>query len=111
MIERLFREVYTFYPLGTLRETLEELKIASDGYLLSGATKFYNHGFNFLPEQEVAPSRSIPFLLPYIQPQNVWWKYCPKLSEYIARCSYQLRQGDFQLTLPSIHQAYQSMGH
>ena len=88
-------EVYTFIHWERYRETLEELKIASDGYLLSGATKFYNHGFNFLPEQEVSPSRSIPFAA-YIQSQNVWWKYYPKLSEYIARCSYLLRQGDFK---------------
>jgi len=53
-------EVYTFIHWERYRETLEELKIASDGYLLSGGTKFYNSGFNFLPEQEVAPSRSIP---------------------------------------------------
>ena len=88
-------EVYTFIHWERYRETLEELKIASDGYLLAGATKFYNHGFNFLPEQEVSPSRSIPFAA-YIQPQNVWWKYYPKLSEYIARSSYLLRQGDFK---------------
>ncbi|MEI7829415.1 MAG: glycosyl hydrolase [Prolixibacteraceae bacterium] len=88
-------EVYTFIHWERYRETLEELKIASDGYLLAGATKFYNHGFNFLPEQEVAHSRSIPFAA-YIQPQNVWWKYYPNLAEYIARCSYLLRQGDFQ---------------
>ncbi|HWR99004.1 MAG TPA: glycosyl hydrolase, partial [Prolixibacteraceae bacterium] len=88
-------EVYTFIHWERYRETLEELKIASDGYLLSGATKFYNHGYNFLPEQETAPSRSIPFAA-YIQHQNVWWKYYPNLAEYIARCSYLLRQGDFQ---------------
>ena len=88
-------EAYTFIHWERYRETLEELKIASDGYLLSGATKFYNHGFNCLPEQEVAPTRSIPFAA-YIQPQNVWWKYYPKLAEYIARCSYLLRQGDFK---------------
>ena len=88
-------EAYTFIHWERYRETLEELKIASDGYLLSGATKFYNHGFNFLPEQEVSPSRSIPFAA-YIQPRNVWWKYYPKLAEYIARSSYLLRQGDFK---------------
>ena len=88
-------EVYTFIHWERYRETLEELKIASDGYLLSGATKFYNHGFNFLPEQKVSPSRSIPFAA-YIQPRNVWWKYYPKLAEYIARSSYLLRQGDFK---------------
>ena len=88
-------EVYTFIHWERYRTTLEELKIASDGFLLAGSTKFYNCGFNFLPEQEVSPSRSIPFAA-YIQPQNVWWKYYPKLSEYIARCSWLLRQGDFQ---------------
>ncbi|MEI6276027.1 MAG: glycosyl hydrolase [Prolixibacteraceae bacterium] len=88
-------EVYTFIHWERYRETLEELKTASDGYLLAGATKFYNHGFNCLPEQEVSPSRSIPFAA-YIQPQNVWWKYYPNLAEYIARCSYLLRQGDFK---------------
>ncbi len=88
-------EAYTYIHWERYRETLEELKIASDGYLLSGATKLYNHGFNCLPEQEVSPSRSIPFAA-YIQQQNVWWKYYPKLSEYIARSSYLLRQGDFK---------------
>ncbi len=87
-------EVYTFIHWERYRESLEELKIASDGYLLSGATKFYNHGFNFSPEKNVSPTRSLPFAA-YIQPQNVWWKYYPKLAEYIARSSYLLRQGDF----------------
>lgn len=87
-------EVYTFIHWERYRETLEELKIASDGYLLAGATKFYNHGFNFSPEKQVSPTRSLPFAA-YIQPQNVWWKYYPNLAEYIARCSYLLRQGDF----------------
>ena len=87
-------EVYTFIHWERYRETLEELKIASDGYLLAGATKFYNHGFNFSPERNVSPTRSLPFAA-YIQPQNVWWKYYPKLAEYIARCSYLLRKGDF----------------
>jgi len=87
-------EVYTFIHWERYRETLEELKIASDGYLMAGATKFYNHGFNFSPEKIVSPTRSLPFAA-YIQPQNVWWKYYPKLAEYIARSAYLLRQGDF----------------
>ncbi len=87
-------EVYTFIHWERYRATLEELKIASDGYLLAGATKFYNHGFTFSPERIVSPSRSIGFAA-YIHPQNVWWNYYPKLAEYVARCSYLLRQGDF----------------
>ncbi len=87
-------EVYTFIHWERYRATLEEMKIASDGYLLKGTTKFYNHGFSFSPERDVSPSRSIGFAS-YTQPQNVWWKYYPKLAEYIARCSYLLRQGEF----------------
>jgi len=87
-------EVYTFIHWERYRETLEELKIASDGYLLEGATKFYNHGFNFSPEHIVTPTRSLPFAA-YIQPENVWWNYYPQLSQYIARSSYLLRQGEY----------------
>ncbi len=87
-------EVYTFIHWERYRETLEELKIASDGYLLEGATKFYNHGFNFSPEHIVSPTRSLPFAA-YIQPENVWWNYYPQLAQYIARSSYLLRQGDY----------------
>lgn len=87
-------EVYTFIHWERYRETLEELKIASDGYLLEGATKFYNHGFNFSPEHMVTPTRSLPFAA-YIQPENIWWNYYPQLAQYIARSSYLLRQGDY----------------
>jgi hypothetical protein len=87
-------EAYTFIHWERYRATLEEMKIASDGYLLHDATKFYNHGFSFSPEPDVSPSRSIGFAS-FTQPQNVWWKYYPKLAGYIARCSYLLRQGHF----------------
>lgn len=87
-------EVYTFLHWERYRGTLQELKIASDIFLKNGATKFYNHGFTFSPEREVAPSRSTGWAA-YIHPNNVWWKYYPKLAEYIARSSYLLRQGDF----------------
>jgi len=87
-------EAYTFMHWRRYRATLEELKIASDGYLRSGATKFYNHGYCFSPEREVAPTRTIGFAA-VIYHHNVWWKYYPLLADYVARCSYLLRQGDF----------------
>ena len=87
-------EAFTFLHWERYRATLEEIKIAADGFLRSGATKFYNHGFSFLPERDLAPSRRMPWA-PQINPTNVWWKYYPKLTEYIARCSYVLRQGSF----------------
>ena len=87
-------EVYTFIHWELYRATLEELKIASDGYLRHGANKFYNHGYCYSPEREPAPSRcmSIDANISHI---NTWWDYYPLLSSYIARCCYLLRQGHF----------------
>ena len=87
-------EAYTYIHWELYRATLEELKIASDGFLRSGANKFYNHGYSYSPERDVTPSRSIPFAA-RITHTNVWWKYYPLLAKYIARCSYLLRQDDF----------------
>jgi hypothetical protein len=87
-------EAYTFIHWERYRATLEELKIASDGFMRAGATKFYNVGYTFSPESEVAPSRALPWAAD-ISPTNVWWDQYPLLAEYIARCSYLLRQGDF----------------
>ena len=87
-------EAYTFIHWERYRATLEELKIASDGYLRCGATKFYNHGYSYSPEHDIAPSRTIPYAA-RISHQNIWWKYYPLLADYIARCSYILRQGTF----------------
>ena len=87
-------EAYTYIHWELYRATLEELKIASDGFFRSGANKFFNHGYSYSPERDPAPSRSIPFAA-HISHTNVWWKYYPLLAEYVARCSYLLRQGDF----------------
>lgn len=87
-------EAYTFLHWERFRGTLEELKIASDIFLKNGATKFYNHGYTFSPEKDIAPTRNTGWAA-YINPNNVWWDHYPKLAEYIARSSYLLRQGDF----------------
>ncbi|RLD75886.1 MAG: hypothetical protein DRJ10_14475, partial [Bacteroidetes bacterium] len=87
-------EVYTFLHHERYRATLEELKIASDGFLRSGANKFYNHGYSASQERDLAPTRRTGWAA-QINPVNVWWQYYPLLSEYIARSSYILRQGHF----------------
>jgi hypothetical protein len=87
-------EAYTFIHWERYRATLEELKISSDGFLRSGANKFYNHGYSYSPERGPSPSRSIPFAARISHP-NIWWKYYPLLADYVARCSYLLRQGEF----------------
>ncbi|MEN8250598.1 MAG: glycosyl hydrolase, partial [Bacteroidota bacterium] len=87
-------EAFTFLHMERYRATLEEIKIATDGYLRSGANKFYYHGYSTSQEGDLAPSRRTPWAI-QANPTNVWWKYYPLLNEYVARCSYVLRQGDF----------------
>ncbi len=87
-------EAYTFLHWEPYRATLEELKIATDNFLRSGANKIYNHGYIFCPERDIAPARTSPSAI-RISHENIWWKYYPLLADYIARCCYMLRQGDF----------------
>jgi hypothetical protein len=87
-------EAHTYQHWDPYRATLEELKIASDIFLRSGANKFYNHGYTGTPERGVAPTRGF-YAAIHISHDNVWWPYYPHLSEYLARCCYLLRQGTF----------------
>ncbi|OHB75039.1 MAG: hypothetical protein A2W31_03970 [Planctomycetes bacterium RBG_16_64_10] len=87
-------EAYTYLHWEPCRATLEELKIASDGFLRAGANKFYNHGFTCSPERDFALSRRFGAEM-VISPPNVWWHYYRLLSDYVARCCYLLQQGDF----------------
>jgi hypothetical protein len=87
-------EAYTFLHWETYRGAMEEVKIAADGFLRSGANKFYNHGYTCSPERDIAPSRRFSAEV-LISHSNVWWKYCRLLSDYVARCSFMLRQGGF----------------
>jgi len=87
-------EAYTYIHWESYRATLEELKIASDVFLRSGANKFYNHGYTCSPERDIAPSRRFESEV-LISHSNVWWKYYRHLSDYLARCCHVLRQGIF----------------
>lgn len=100
-------EAYTYIHWESYRETLEELKIASDDFLRNGANKFYNHGYTCSPERDIAPSRRFQAEV-LISHTNVWWRYYRLLSDYVARCSYLLRQGrtvaDVAVYLPLANQ-------
>jgi hypothetical protein len=85
-------EAYTYLHWEQARDTLEELKIASDIFLRAGANKFYNHGFTGTPEREFVPSRRFRAEM-LVSPVNVWWPYYHLLSDYVARCSALLRCG------------------
>ena len=84
-------EAYTYLHWEPYRATLGELKIASDIYLRAGANRFVNHGFTGIPERGVVPTRGF-YAAIHISPDNIWWPYYHHLSNYIARCSYLLRQ-------------------
>ena len=87
-------EAYTYQHWQPYRATLEELKIASDIFLRSGANKFYNQGITGIPERGLTPTRGFHAGI-HTSPDNVWWPYYPLLSSYIARGCSLLRQGSF----------------
>jgi hypothetical protein len=87
-------EAYTFLHRERYRSTLEEMKIASDAFLRDGVTQFWNHGWLFTPEPEVAPTRDF-FACERIQPWMPWWPHYKHLAAYLARASWLLRQGRF----------------
>ncbi len=85
-------EAYTYLHWELYRATLEELKIASDGFLCAGANHFFNHLYAYSPERQAVPSRTLPWAA-VINHTNLWWKDYHHLADYIGRCCFLLRQG------------------
>jgi hypothetical protein len=85
-------EAYTYMHWQQARDTMEELKIASDGFLRAGANKFYNHGYTGTPEREFVPPRRFgaEMLVSHV---NIWWPFYRHLSDYVARASVVMRYG------------------
>lgn len=85
-------EAYTYLHWEQGRDTLEELKIASDIFLRSGANLFFNHGYTGTPEMEFVPTRRFgaEMLISHV---NVWWPYYRHLSDYVARACVMMRYG------------------
>lgn len=85
-------EAYTYLHWEQGRDTLEELKIASDIFLRSGANLFFNHGYTGTPEMEFVPTRRFgaEMLISHV---NVWWPYYRRLSDYVARGCVMMRYG------------------
>jgi len=85
-------EAYTYLHWEQGRDTLEELKIASDIFLRSGVNRFKNHGYTGTPELEFVPSRRFgaEMLISHV---NVWWPYYRLLSDYLARACLIMRYG------------------
>ena len=87
-------EAYTFIHIEHYMTTLAEMKIAADAFLRDGVTQFYDVGYLYSPEMEVAPSRDLEWANGIFH-WNTWWRYYHHLTGYNSRCCFLLRQGSF----------------
>jgi hypothetical protein len=84
-------EAFTFVN-DKYRTTMEQIKQATDAFLRDGIGQFYNHGYFYTPEKELAPSRDLIWMN-RISPVNTWWPYYHGLANYQARATFLARQG------------------
>jgi len=84
-------EAFTFIN-EKYRTTMEEIKRATDLFLRDGVTQFYNHGYFYTPEKELAPSRDLLWMN-RISHVNTWWPWYRGLADYQARAAFLSRQG------------------
>lgn len=84
-------EAFTFIN-DKYRTTMEEIKRATDLFLRDGVIQFYNHGYFYTPEKELAPSRDLLWMN-RISHVNTWWPWYRGLADYQARAAFLSRQG------------------
>lgn len=84
-------EAFTFINVK-YRTSMEEIKQATDLFLRDGITQFYNHGYFYTPEKEIAPSRDLIWMN-RISHVNTWWPWYRGLADYQARAAFLSRQG------------------
>lgn len=84
-------EAFTFIN-EKYRTTMEEIKRGTDLFLRDGITQFYNHGYFYTPEKELAPSRDLLWMN-RISHVNTWWPWYRGLADYQARAAFLSRQG------------------
>lgn len=87
-------EAFTFLN-DKYRTTMEQIKRATDMFLRDGITQFYNHGYFYTPEKELAPARDLIWMN-RISHVNTWWPFYRGLADYQARASFLERQGRAQ---------------
>jgi hypothetical protein len=84
-------EAFTFINTK-YRTTMEQIKRGTDLFLRDGITQFYNHGYYYTPEKELAPARDLIWMN-RISHVNTWWPWYRGLADYQARASFISRQG------------------
>jgi len=81
--------------------TLERVKVTGDQSNLSGVTHSILHGFNYSPLESPFPGW-IRYGC-YFNERNTWWPYFRLWSDYKARLSYLLQQGEMQADVAVLH--------
>ncbi len=87
-------EAFTFINTK-YRTTMEQIKRGTDLFLRDGITQFYNHGYFYTPEKELAPARDLIWMN-RISHVNTWWPWYRGLADYQARAAFISRQGRAQ---------------
>jgi hypothetical protein len=71
------------------------IKILGDRIFSEGINRFVFHRYSFQPWNNVAPGMMMgPWGLHY-ERTNTWWEQSKNYHEYLTRCQYMLRQGNF----------------
>ncbi|MGZ0709039.1 glycosyl hydrolase [Coraliomargarita sp. W4R53] len=84
-------EAFTFTN-WKYRTSMEEIKRGTDLFIRDGITQFYNHGYFYTPEKDIAPSRDLLWMN-RISHVNTWWPWYRGLADYQARAAFLSRQG------------------
>ena len=71
------------------------IKVLGDRAFCAGINRFVFHRYSFQPWKDVRPGLMMgPWGVHYERTQT-WWNLTPAWHEYLSRCQYLLRQGDF----------------
>ncbi|MDR3245843.1 MAG: hypothetical protein LBT50_05360 [Prevotellaceae bacterium] len=71
------------------------IKILGDRIFSEGVNRFVFHRYSFQPWNNVAPGMMMgPWGLHY-ERTNTWWEQSKNYHEYLTRCQYMLRQGNY----------------
>ncbi len=73
--------------------SLDQMKTATDRFLVGGANHIFFHGTAYSPEEVPWPGW-LYFASTQINPRNTIWRDLPTLNHYIARCQSVLQSGE-----------------
>lgn len=71
------------------------MKVLGDRAFCEGINRFVFHRYSFQPWKDIKPGLMMgPWGVHYERTQ-IWWELTPAWHEYLTRCQYMLRQGQF----------------